>query len=253
MALRTLLPVALMVSPLLALPLVASGEWAAVFQFSLMLHVVGALWLLWRPTPPLSRGRLTALRLAIGAPSALYLIVMAVWMTVANEGWEGLPFVLLPAPCVWPFMLAEILRKEANPEAGSGSSAKGPRRFTIPLLLALSPVVALPVIAIDERAGGTALICTLIFHAIGADWLLVQSPTFGLPRFRRIGLQLAIGLPSASFAAIMLARMIQQGDLAWLGLPLAVLPALVIWPFVLVALARVLTSETASSVTRSES
>jgi hypothetical protein len=114
---RYFIPILLMGLPFALAPLLALGEMGgAIFACALMAHVVGADWILLRPLPAEIRGvALVALKLAIGIPTALFAIGMVMMMVTLNDdGWMVLPFVLLPALAVWPFVIISLFQPSSG-------------------------------------------------------------------------------------------------------------------------------------------
>src|SRR5262249_7938199 len=73
-------------------------------------------------------------------------------------------------------------------------------------------------------------------HVLGADWLLLAlrtpASTAVSDRNRRM-LRLAVGAPTALFFLVALGNALLVGDLAWDVVVFAVVPMLLVWPFVL--------------------
>lgn len=105
-----------------------------------------------------------------------------------------------------------------------------------PVALWVATVAFLPLLAFNP--GPAAAIGALALHVIAANWLLIARWPHGLGGWRLAGVQLAIGAPSAIFTAVMIVLIAREGDIAWEALPFVIVPALLVWPVVIVSLAR---------------
>lgn len=77
----------------------------------------------------------------------------------------------------------------------------------------------------------------------GTDWWLLRlrrTPVVPGGRGRRVGAILLLGAPSLIFSALATGFIATVGDNAWMAAPYALAPVLMVWPFVIAALARVI-------------
>jgi hypothetical protein len=111
-----------------------------------------------------------------------------------------------------------------------------PLRIGIPIILMGLPIALLPL----GWAGPNGVIvvwCAIMIHAAGADWLLASRDIRRLGAARSAA-QLAIAAPTTIYSFVMTWLIAREGDVAWMASPLALLPGLCVWPFLLVALVR---------------
>jgi hypothetical protein len=112
-----------------------------------------------------------------------------------------------------------------------------PLRVGIPIVLWALPLAVLPLVWTGP-IGGLVFWGSVGAHAIGADWLSVVQKPRSLSARQLAAVHLAIGAPTGLWAIVLTTLIARQGDVAWMALPIAVGPALCVWPFVLASLTR---------------
>jgi len=117
-----------------------------------------------------------------------------------------------------------------------------PPVLTIASAMALAGIVSARVPPGLEDVAVWIAVGAAIGYVVGTDWWLWhlgRSPLgpAGALR-RRIGI-LALGLPTAVVGVGIMAIIITAGDVMWMILPFAVVPPLLVWPFVIGALRQV--------------
>lgn len=216
-----------------------------VFPLGVATYVAASIWWTWAwswpASPPWWRWWL------IWSPAApwIALFMMGIWGALHPV--EAPPYLVLAlyaltsAGGVAPSAAATIwLRNRTiSRDAVDGIPTEPPehRPSDIPVLLLGLPLVAAPLLALGE-VGGVIFVLAVFAHVVGADWLLIRKPAAKFRGWAVAGLQLAIGAPSALFAISMTLLIGRAGDVAWMDFPFVVAPALLIWPVLIVALAR---------------
>jgi hypothetical protein len=113
-----------------------------------------------------------------------------------------------------------------------------PLRIAMPILMMGLPFALAPILLFNTGLAGGVVWLAIVVHAIGADWLLIAGQPRAVRGWHRRAVQLAIGAPTAVFSGVTLWFIAREGDVAWMVSPLAAIPALLVWPAVIWALAR---------------
>lgn len=122
------------------------------------------------------------------------------------------------------------------------------RAYSAPAALLAVSVAALGLLFVSRIPEGLEMIGVTVFSAsaigyvVATDWWLLRlrnTPVADGARTLRVLAILALGLPTAVIGLGLLTIIVIAGDNMWMVLPYAAAPPLLVWPFVISALAKV--------------
>ncbi|TAJ70698.1 MAG: hypothetical protein EPO51_16545 [Phenylobacterium sp.] len=127
-----------------------------------------------------------------------------------------------------------------------------------PLALIVLSVAAVAAFFAFAPADGTPLLGAILFACVGGyffgtDWWILQLGRAPAPtgsRWRRVAGILALAAPATIWTVTLFAAIVVEGDNMWMVLPSALTPGLVVWPFAIGGLRRILTATPEGSPTR---